>query len=428
VHVDAEGFNLSETKEPGCGRGQNMILRTGTHSPTSAIVHQPLLSLWPSEGVSMSATKMVHQEAPATNSAPVDRPKLLLSGIDSLYLTHYLDTQHSQFDFEYVAFCRERLRNLRNSEWSEVMLGGEIFALKPHGMHPYTYVLANDALQIAIGERIQPSCSTQFYSEALWRSGASGVFTRFERWTEKLNLWPTRAATVSRVDFAFDYALPNGVDFTADHFVSRAKKDASFRANRKVQTFVFGRGDVVIRIYDKAAEIREESHKTWFYQLWGQEEDVWRIEFQVRRDRLREAGIDCFSDLLDLQGDLLRDLAVRHTTLRRPNSDSNRARWPFHPLWRALLDDIARLPQTGMVRPIDPQKDLSLRMFHQARSIYGDLKGLGALLSEAKDEGSPLTLEALLARLPSLLARFHHEGIWQQEVQRRIIGRRLGQW
>jgi hypothetical protein len=54
-----------------------------------------------------------------------------------------------------------------------------------------------------------------------------------------------------------------------------------------------------------------------------------------------------------------------------------------------------------------------------------DADAAGAKLFLWRNGDRPLTLEQLLARLPSLLARFHHEGIWQQEVQRRIIGRRL---
>ena len=43
---------------------------------------------------------------------------------------------------------------------------------------------------------------------------------------------------LSRVDFTFDYFLPN-LDFDEDSFVSVASKDSQHRRNHKIQTFSF---------------------------------------------------------------------------------------------------------------------------------------------------------------------------------------------
>jgi hypothetical protein len=184
----------------------------------------------------------------------------------------------------------------------------------------------------------------------------------------------------------------------------------------------------VVRVYDKIAEINEHSEKFWFFDLWRQKENVWRIEFQVRGERLRSAGIRSLDDLRSLQNDLLRELATNHTTLTVPTADGNRARWPLHPLWRALLADIDTLPQTGLIREIDPAACLAYRVDCQLRSFYGSCKGLAALLSELKRVDAPLTLAGLLAMVPLALARHHNAVAWRADVTRRIEALRLGQW
>jgi hypothetical protein len=95
--------------------------------------------------------------------------------------------------------------------------------------------------------------------------------------------------SVSRVDFSFDYSLPV-VDFHEDCFVSLSSKDSQHREDGHVQTFTLGRGDVVLRVYDKVAEIKQQSDKVWLYLLWGQDANVWRLEWQVRKPILGTSG------------------------------------------------------------------------------------------------------------------------------------------
>ena len=87
-------------------------------------------------------------------------------------------------------------------------------------------------------------------------------------------------------------------------------------------------------MYDKVAEVEQQSDKVWFFILWGQDRDVWRIEWQVRKAVLREFGIVTVEDLRKCQGDLLRYLCAEHTTLRVPTGDEDRSRWALHRLWQ----------------------------------------------------------------------------------------------
>lgn len=232
---------------------------------------------------------------------------------------------------------------------------------------------------------------------------------------------------MSRADWAFDYHLP-AIDFDLDNFVSRATKDGQNREHGAVQTFRFGQNATVVRVYDKVAEIEQQSGKAFFYELWGQSKNVWRIEFQLRGERLKQGGIRTLADLNECQGDVLREVASQNTTLRHRTIDPNRSRWPLHPLWRRLQDDINGLAQTGLIREVDPAAELDWRLHRQLRALYGSLKGIAAVRSLLDGQDHAMPLETLLGELPKLLRDEHAEPIWLSDVNDRITKHGYGQW
>ena len=354
------------------------------------------------------------------------RPRLLASGLDSLYVAYFIEIPFGTLDWDELGFQKEKVKQKRKETFSEIQLGCERFALKPYGRKPYTFILSNRDYEIALSENMQPRCTVQFSSEALWKYGLDTLIDRLTRWFDSMGFVHTRPDVVFRADWAFDYDMPL-VDFTPDHFVTRAVKEGAWRARRELQSVQFGKGAVVVRAYDKIAEIAEQSGKAWFYPIWGQSENVWRVEFQVRSERLQAGAIHSTDDLRLHQNDLLREL-LSHTTLRVPSSDSNRSRWPWHPLWNALRDDIATLPQTGIVRAIDPQMPLSWRLFRQCKALHGSLKGIAAVVGLMEGKNGPPPLPYILERLPDLLTMHHDNDNWIEDVARRMTAHSLGQW
>ncbi len=51
------------------------------------------------------------------------------------------------------------------------------------------------------------------------------------------------------------------MDFESENVVSLSSKDATYRGDRRTQTIQYGKGDVVLRIYNKVIEILEQSEK-----------------------------------------------------------------------------------------------------------------------------------------------------------------------
>ncbi|MEO7621554.1 MAG: hypothetical protein ABIS30_00690 [Gallionella sp.] len=353
---------------------------------------------------------------------------LLLSGHDTIECAYYLAADHDcLLDYERLAIEKEELRLSKSKKPKFIKLGSEEFMLAGHGTGSgYPFLIENDAFSIQFGEFNQPSFFVTFRSIALWHSSAQGLHDRFLAWAASLGLRTYQPERLSRVDFTFDYHLPV-IDFDEDNFVSSFAKDNQHRKHGKVQTFRLGEGDLGLRVYNKCDEIQESSAKTWFYELWGIDQDVWRIEWQARKDWLRVVGIRTLEDLKERQGDLLRILVNDHTTLRIKRDDSNRSRWPLHPLWQDLQARVSQMEGLGVVRELDREKLLDERMMRITISLYGYMKRIAAIYS-LQGATPAASLNQARAHLAVQLQHIHDPLTWETDVERRMTEMRLGEW
>jgi hypothetical protein len=352
--------------------------------------------------------------------------KLLLSGLDTIECAYYLRPgSDCKIDFEALRAQRESLRQSRESEAAVVNFGAEEFLLSPNGSKSgYPFILSNQDMTIQLGEFNDPSFFVKYSSFALWCKGAQKMHERFLAWAQGLGFEVVRPEGVSRVDFAFDFHLPE-INFDEDNFVSSADKDSQHRKNGQIQTFTYGRDEVVLRVYNKSAEIEEASKKYWFYLFWnGIEKDVWRVEWQIRKETLKRFGLRTFADLFEGYGDALRYLISEHTSLRVKSDDSNRSRWPIHPLWSMLAEHIQTLPAQGIYREVEPAYMLDETLMRMAISMEGYLKKVAAI--ECLKEGrSMLSQGQAIERLIPLLEKVHNRLTWRTDVQKRMDQLRL---
>ena len=355
--------------------------------------------------------------------------RLLLSGIDTIDCAYYLRPSNDcKLDFAALALVREAQQAAKRPEQATLSLGGTDFLLSPRGTASgYPYLMGNAETRIQFGEFNNPGFFVNFRSHALWHKGAQALHRELGQWADSMGLVPGRPEGLSRVDFAFDFHLPH-IDFDEDSFLTQACKDAQHRKDRKLQTLRFGEGDIVLRIYDKSAEIREASAKTWFYALWGGVADnVWRIEFQVRKDVLKRFGVRTFQDLFDGSGDVLRFLVHEHTSLRVPHEDTNRSRWPLHPLWTMLQEHVDTLQAQGVVREVDADERLLEQLMRLAISVEGYIKR-SAAIECVRRGGELLSHEQAIDAFDSFLRRVHNPLTWRTDVMKRADQVRLGQW
>ena len=343
----------------------------------------------------------------------------LLAGLDSVYVCYYLRREPgAEFSFETLLLAQERLRAVRGIKAQPIEIGGWPLAVCRNGSASgYPLILKHADFQIECGEFNNPSFYVTFRSVALWREGAGALHQKFLTWAQSVGLVVLRPESLSRVDFTFDYWL-DAADFSPESMLSLSAKDAQHREDRVLQTMTFGKDDVVLRIYDKVVEINQKSGKVWFFDLWGMKEKVWRIEWQVRKDALRRFGLRTFDDLADGHGDLLRYLATEHDSLRVPTADSNRSRWPLHPLWADLQAQIETFNAQGVYREIDPETALNHRLQRIAVAVYGYHKRVAAILALLR--GQPeVTLGDSQRRLGDLIERLHDPLSWRSDVKAR---------
>ena len=123
---------------------------------------------------------------------------------------------------------------------------------------------------------------------------------------------------------------------------------------------------------------------------------------------------------------MLRYLATKHDSLRIPSTDTNRARWPLHPLWLDLIEQIKNLPAIGIDRDLGRPANLHSSIAIIERSLYGNLKqlaGLQAVLSGC----DTIPFDSALQHLNRGLKRFHDPLTWRLDVGKRIKNIQLGQ-
>ena len=166
---------------------------------------------------------------------------------------------------------------------------------------------------------------------------------------------------VTRFDFAFDVlsedftremvpslantiVTPSEVKTRGD-FWSRGHDKGKGEAALKTLTIGSKKG-CQVQIYHKLDEITELSGKDWMFDQWaasGQwsgETEVWRIECRFAGQYLKERTKKDPETILDNIAILVSD-ALYNRRITVPNeSDSNRRRWPMHPLFSFILEEI----------------------------------------------------------------------------------------
>jgi hypothetical protein len=223
------------------------------------------------------------------------------------------------------------------------------------------------------------------------------------------------------------------------HFVKRVHADVTRRsADGAVTGYEVGKGALRARIYDKRTQMAKE-HVTWYGELlaasnggrYDPAADLWRLEFQLRRDGVKgfrlyanpemsdpDEVIDEELEAEDLPhvhsvrkalhwaGHMWAYLTKRWLRLVVPTGDPNRGRWPEHPTWAALRDGFVAIALRSA--PALPEGNLELvraaRYAGYQRLL--DRMAVGVLTTlEAMDTDPGAALVAYVAHLAHLAAR-----------------------
>jgi hypothetical protein len=250
-----------------------------------------------------------------TNSPPdnvkIEDYKILSSGIDTLYLALYVEWKSNIFI--YLDELKEKAKNsdheiegiLKSEENSKELK----FNIKPYGSKGYSWILLSNDYALKIGNwsevRTRPSIMIEIRSEALLRMGADNAVL----WI--LELIKSLGTTIiwikpSRVDFYEDMLFPAGMwtEQIMDYAVTRAREYDIHKKNNTFTGVTIGRGQIIVRIYDKGLEVTTKSKKTYMFDVWGVDQippgmKIVRIEFQLRREAIKSLLIDQIIELFE---------------------------------------------------------------------------------------------------------------------------------
>ncbi|MGD9949784.1 MAG: hypothetical protein AB7U29_15080 [Desulfobulbus sp.] len=204
------------------------------------------------------------------------------------------------------------------------------------GIRYYTYRIKSGDVTLLFNRRSHdqkiPNCRLEIGSLSCWSPGFYAVYNRVKAFLA-LHGGKVVKEIVSEVHLAADFI---GVDIkTTDlenraHWIALARNDDEYNGlkvtkrepdpdeldfdshytNRKFSGITIGSGDMMFRAYDKVVELKKKratNKQQVFAEVWGvnkyDDKPVTRLEFQLRRPRLRE-----FSDQEDHRIDTVVDL------------------------------------------------------------------------------------------------------------------------
>jgi hypothetical protein len=140
----------------------------------------------------------------------------------------------------------------------------------------------------------------------------------------------------------------------------------------------------------------------------------------VRKEVLKRFSMRTFEDLFSGYGDVLRYLASEHDTMRVPNEDTNRSRWPIHPLWTDLIEQIESLPCQGVYREIDDQAAIREQLARLGVMLYGYSKRVAALVA-LRDRREKVMFGEAMYELKGMLESAYEPITWDVDVAAKRI-------
>ncbi|MCX5852940.1 MAG: plasmid replication initiation factor [Deltaproteobacteria bacterium] len=300
-----------------------------------------------SDGASGESLGMMESVTHHASTPHVEEFQFLMCGIDSLDLGVYV---------VWGSDWKRRLRSLDKRKQQARKEGGlrihlpsgRICIFKPGGKgENYRFHLQFEAYNLYIGKAARPGSSPNVYlsisAKTLWLNGIETAVSWITEDLKTIGGGKIQFVQVSRVDLCADFWVPGGLSykFLLSHKVTRNDKGKLFLDKNELQTYYVGdaKSPLQLRMYNKGVEVKKDGIKLWFLDLWQREstEDIWRIEFQVRRPALKQFGINSLDDLKEKQAGVWLYLTSKWFSLRLSNNEKAE-RKTIHPFWCAVQD------------------------------------------------------------------------------------------
>lgn len=286
---------------------------------------------------------------PSSNTVPstcIDshNTEILRTGVDSLYLSYPGSLA------EESAIKLTELKKLAQSGITErislaqLPLSGHLFEVKDRGRHPFAYILADNHYRIELarlGANRTPLAHVQLSSEILTLHGVEASVGNLTEIIHNIGIIED-SPNVSRsdlcVDFVTDFDLASIIDA---QWVTRAREFDRYTDQRSFSGWRIGSGSIKARLYNKTLEMKKKP-RPYLEQIYADlgvkpGQDVWRLEFELRRETLRELNVKTFSELMKSLSGLWTYCTNNWLRLCEPSStDKTQSRWPVMAFWQVL--------------------------------------------------------------------------------------------
>ena len=351
------------------------------------------------------------QGTPPSNTVPLkynpEKTKLLRFGVDSLYLS-YPGMLSEDWDKK-LAQLKElaQLEDDLSQSIAQVKICDHLFEVRDKGAGRFSYVLVDNAYRIQASNSRStslPLAYVQISSEFLSHAGIEKAEEALRHIVNSLGVVDEHA-NISRVDLFADFCADCQMDAFEPlrDWVTRVETMSLHYSYGGFSGWSFGSGgDIVARLYDKTLEIEKKSHKFYLHELWKAAgwdgtSQVWRMEFEAKRNALVSLQLPKLAHLMPNQAALWRYLTENWLRLTVPTeTDSNRARWSNHPLWdfiAAAFSSEEEQPKLERFNPARLPEDERLFVhglggitsFMASRGIEDIGEGIGEYLQQAKE-------------------------------------------
>ncbi len=327
-------------------------------------------------------------------------PAVVLAGLDWLTLTSRARLSEDMYarlvEAKAAARLEEREGRVHCPSWLDAQV-------RPTGAKGYPYLIETEDFTIKVAgehQRTWPGLAIELRSHFL-HTHPGGLRNACEEalgWVCSQLLYDQDEAVrhdvawetvnVSRADLHIDWQggfVPTFAAGEERHFIRpRSLLWHPYIVGTTCQGYRFGSGDpLMARIYNKTAECRRRHDESYAALLavrnrerFDPSRDVWRLEFELKREALASLKLAAELDTEDADADIEAELSAEELAhvgtlpklfahlnaifqhlsyhwlhLVMPASGSVRSRWPLDPTWATLRDEFGRVAGVAPLRP-----------------------------------------------------------------------------
>lgn len=231
--------------------------------------------------------------------------RIIRTGIDSLYLSYEGDLSEENHirlkELKKLAQAQESSL----SSLAQISLSDHLFEVKDRGRHPFAYILVDNHYRIevsSLGAKRLPLAHIQISSELLTQCGADLSVESLNGIVQSLGL-VDGDPSVSRADLCVDFVTNFPLhQITDENWVTRAQNMNRYLDTRRFSGWSIGAGSIKARLYNKSLELQKKP-RPYLHSLYealgvNDNEQVWRLEFELRRETLRQLQVTSFAQLV----------------------------------------------------------------------------------------------------------------------------------